>query len=120
MLRLLQRVEEMVLAGDKGVCAEVIHRGPGWRLAVQWEGGDMCTADLITSALLGPAPVTMHRTSCHAAAMPQHSVLKSYSVHNKSFFTALLQRRCVRSNVVYESLMKKRIKFIYLRSYLNT
>ena len=29
MLRLLQRVEEMVLVGDKGVCAEVIHRGPG-------------------------------------------------------------------------------------------
>ena len=30
MLRLLQRVEEeVVLAGDKGVCAEVIHRGPG-------------------------------------------------------------------------------------------
>ena len=41
MLRLLQRVEEMVLAGDKGVCGEVIHRGPGWRLAVG--GGDMCT-----------------------------------------------------------------------------
>ena len=70
-----------------------IEASSGRRRHVHW--------DLITTALLGPAPVTMHRTSCHAAAMPPYSVLKSYSVHNKSFFTAMLQRRCVRWFISY-------------------